>query len=316
MAGLVPAIRVLFHCGDDVDGRHRAGHDELKMKLDHARDVLARANRMIAHEGVLDAFGHVTMRHPTDPGRYLMSRSRAPELVQPDDILEFTLDSQSVNPTDVRLYGERVIHGTIYQTRPDVNAVCHHHAPSILPFCISGAELKPVYHLGATLGEKVPFWDARDDFGDTTLIVAKPEEGASLARALGASWIVLMRRHGATVAGRTLEELTFRTIYTARNAALQIQAHTLGHVSPLNPAETELAGEYNLRPGPVARAWEYWNVRLMAPEKGKSSPEEKITAEAKDETSPPSVNPVSRATCGHCGPCTPNSLLAHGFSAP
>jgi len=143
-----------------------------------------------------------------------------------------------------------------------VNAVCHHHAPSILPFCISGAELKPVYHLGATLGEKVPFWDARDDFGDTTLIVAKPEEGASLARALGASWIVLMRRHGATVAGRTLEELTFRTIYTARNAALQIQAHTLGHVSPLNAAETELAGEYNLRPGPVARAWEYWNVRL------------------------------------------------------
>ena len=267
MAGLVPAIHVLFHCGDDVDGRHRAGHDELKgnpvtMKLDHARDVLARANRMIAHEGVLDAFGHVTMRHPTDPGRYLMSRSRAPELVQPDDILEFTLDSQSVKPTDVRLYGERVIHGTIYQTRPDVNAVCHHHAPSILPFCISGAELKPVYHLGATLGEKVPFWDARDDFGDTTLIVAKPEEGASLARALGASWIVLMRRHGATVAGRTLEELTFRTIYTARNAALQIRAHTLGHVSPLNPAETELAGEYNLRPGPVARAWEYWNVRL------------------------------------------------------
>jgi HCOMODA/2-hydroxy-3-carboxy-muconic semialdehyde decarboxylase len=140
--------------------------------------------------------------------------------------------------------------------------VCHHHAPSILPFCISGTELKPVYHLGATLGEKVPFWDARDDFGDTTLIVATPEEGASLARALGANWIVLMRRHGATVAGRTLEELTFRTIYTARNAALQIQAHTLGHVSPLNAAETELAGEYNLRPGPVARAWEYWNVRL------------------------------------------------------
>src|SRR6187399_3724824 len=231
-------------------------------KLDQARNVLARANRIIAHEGVLDAFGHVTMRHPTDPGRYLMSRSRAPELVQPDDILEFTLDSQSVKPTDVRLYGERVIHGTIYQTRPDVNAVCHHHAPSILPFCISGMDLKPVYHLGATLGEKVPFWDARDDFGDTTLIVATPEEGASLARALGANWIVLMRRHGATVAGRTLEELTFRTIYTARNAALQIQAHTLGHVSPLNAAETRLAVVYNLRPDPLMRAWEYWNARL------------------------------------------------------
>jgi ribulose-5-phosphate 4-epimerase/fuculose-1-phosphate aldolase len=231
-------------------------------KLDQARELVARANRMIANEGVVDAFGHVTMRHPTDPNRYLMSRSRAPELVQPEDILEFTLDSQPVKPTDVRLYGERVIHGGIYRARPDVNAVCHHHAPSILPFCISGTELKPVYHLGATLGEKVPFWDARDEFGDTTLIVAEPEEGASLARALGPNWIVLMRRHGATVAGTTLEELTFRTIYTARNAALQIQAHSLGYVSPLNPAETRLAGEYNLRPGPVARAWEYWNVRL------------------------------------------------------
>jgi len=231
-------------------------------KLDEARELVARANRMIAHEGVLDAFGHVTMRHPTDPGRYLMSRSRAPELVQADDILEFTLDSRPVKETDVRLYGERVIHGGIYQARPDVNAVCHHHAPSILPFCISGMELKPVYHLGATLGVTVPFWDSRDDFGDTTLIVSKPEEGASLARALGPNWIVLMRRHGATVAGATLAELTFRTIYTARNAALQIQAHALGHVSPLNQAETRLAGEYNLRPGPVARAWEYWNVRL------------------------------------------------------
>ena len=231
-------------------------------KLDQAREQLARANRMIAHEGVLDAFGHVTLRHPTDPGRYLMSVSRAPELVQPDDILEFALDSKPVKPTDIRLYGERVIHGGIYQARPEVNAVCHHHAPSILPFCISGMELKPVYHLGATLGAKVPFWDSRDEFGDTTLIVAKPEEGASLARALGPHWIVLMRRHGATVAGKTLEELVFRTIYTARNAALQIQAHTLGFVSPLTAAETELAGEYNLRVSPISRAWEYWSVRL------------------------------------------------------
>ncbi len=232
------------------------------LTLDQAKDVLARANRMIAHEGVLDAFGHVTMRHPTDPGRYLMSRSRGPELVQPEDIHEFTLDSQIVKPIEPRLYGERVIHGEIYKARPDVNAVCHHHAPSILPFCISGMELKPVYHLGATMGAAAPFWDSRDDFGDTTLIVAKPEEGASLAKALGPNWIVLMRRHGATVAGSTLEELTFRTIYTARNAAVQIQAHGLGHVSPLTAAETELAGQYNLRPGPVARAWEYWSVRL------------------------------------------------------
>jgi HCOMODA/2-hydroxy-3-carboxy-muconic semialdehyde decarboxylase len=247
-------------------------------KLDEARDLVARANRMIANEGVLDAFGHVTMRHPTDPGRFLMSYSRAPELVQAEDILEFTLDSQIVKPVEMRLYGERVIHGEIYKARPDVNAVCHHHAPSILPFCISGMELKPVYHLGATLGDKVPFWDSRDDFGDTTLIVAKPEEGASLARALGPNWIVLMRRHGATVAGTSLHELTFRTIYTARNAAMQIQAHGLGHVSPLTAVEAKLAGEYNLRPSPVARAWEYWSVRLDKVEGNWRTPKPKAAA--------------------------------------
>ncbi len=112
------------------------------------------------------------------------------------------------------------------------------------------------------MGEAVPFWDSRDEFGDTNLLVAKPEEGASLARALGPHWIVLMRRHGATVAGRSLEELAFRTIYTARNAALQIEAHMLGHVGALNAQETRLAGGHNLGAGPVMRAWEYWSVRL------------------------------------------------------
>ena len=121
------------------------------MSLAEARELLARANRIIANEGVLDAFGHVSMRHPSDPSRYLLSRSRAPELVQPDDIHEFTLDSQIVKPIKERLYGERVIHGEIYKARPEVNAVCHHHAPSILPFCISGMKLEPVYHLGASM---------------------------------------------------------------------------------------------------------------------------------------------------------------------
>jgi HCOMODA/2-hydroxy-3-carboxy-muconic semialdehyde decarboxylase len=249
--------------------------------LDEAREMIARANRMIANEGVLDAFGHVTMRHPTDPGRYLMSRSRGPELVQPEDVHEFTLDSQIVTPIEARLYGERVIHGEIYKARPEVMAVCHHHAPSVLPFCVSGMELKPVYHLGATMGAKVPFWDSRDDFGDTTLIVAKPEEGASLARALGPNWMVLMRRHGATVAGRSLEELAFRTIYAARNAAMQIQAYGLGHVSPLSTTEAELASAYNLKPGPVMRAWEYWSIRLDKAEGNWRAPKAKTAAAKK-----------------------------------
>jgi len=233
------------------------------MSLAEAREALARANRIIALEGVLDAFGHVSMRHPSDPGRYLLSRSRGPELVQPEDVHEFTLDSQIVKPIKERLYSERVIHGEIYKARPEVMAVCHHHAPSMLPFCVTGMKMKPLNHLGATMGAQVPIWDSRDEFGNTNLLVARPEEGASLARALGPYWTVLMRRHGATVAGRTLEELAFRTIYTARNAAAQIQAELLGAgLEPLNAEEIELGGNSNLMPGPVMRAWEYWSVRL------------------------------------------------------
>jgi len=232
------------------------------MSLAEARTLLARANRILANEGVLDAFGHVSLRHPTDPKRYLLSRSRGPELVQPEDILEFNLDSEPLRPPTARLYSERVIHGEIFKARPEVMAVCHHHAPSILPFCVSGAVLKPVNHLGATMGLKIPMWDSRDEFGNTNLLVVKPEEGASLARALGPNWTVLMRRHGATVAGTSLEECVFRCIYTALNARMQIDALLLGGFEPLNDKEIGLAGGANLRPGPINRAWEYWSVRL------------------------------------------------------
>jgi ribulose-5-phosphate 4-epimerase/fuculose-1-phosphate aldolase len=232
------------------------------MSLAEARNHLARANRILANEGVLDAFGHISLRHPTDPKRYLLSRSRGPELVQPEDILEFDLDSEPIRPPTARLYSERVIHGEIFKARPEVMAVCHHHAPSILPFCVSGAVMKPVNHLGATMGVKIPVWDSRDEFGNTNLLVAKPEEGASLARALGPNWTVLMRRHGATMAGTSLQECVFRCIYTALNARMQIEALLLGGFEGLNDEETELGGGANLRPGPVNRAWEYWSVRL------------------------------------------------------
>src|SRR4051812_8234267 len=167
-----------------------AGHlpreTSLAQSLDEVRYEVALANRMVAHEGVLDAFGHVSMRHPGDPNRYLLSRSRAPELVEPGDIYEFTLDSEPVGaPSSVRMYGERVIHGEIYKARPEVMAVCHHHAASMMPYVISSAPLVPVFHLGATLGQSLPNWDQREEFGVTNLLVLKPEEGASLAKALG-----------------------------------------------------------------------------------------------------------------------------------
>ncbi len=117
----------------------------MPQSLDEIRYELALANRMLANEGVLDAFGHVSVRHPQNPNRYLLSRSRAPELVEPGDVLEYDLDSKPVVPPTMRLYSERVIHGEIYKARPDVMAVCHHHAPSIMPFCITGEKLVPVY---------------------------------------------------------------------------------------------------------------------------------------------------------------------------
>src|SRR6266699_1090214 len=119
----------------------------------NARYELALASRILANEGVLDAFGHVSLRHPTDPDRYLLPRSRSPQLVEPADVLEFTLDSEPVKPAAEKLFAERVIHGCIYQARPDVMAVVHHHAPAVLPFAIAGVPIVPVFHLGAAVGE-------------------------------------------------------------------------------------------------------------------------------------------------------------------
>lgn len=226
------------------------------------REELSLANRILAHEGIVDAFGHISVRHPTDPGRFLLSRHRAPALVAAEDILEYTLDTEPVHPTTFRHYGERVIHGCIYQARPDVMAVCHHHAPAMMPYAISRAAMVPVYHLGASMGFTVPFWDSRDDFGSTALVLVKPEEGHSLAKALGKGWTILMGRHGATAAGKTIRECVFRTIFSCKNAELQTQARLLGHVEALDEKEVELAAAYNLRPGPLERAWDYWVKRV------------------------------------------------------
>jgi HCOMODA/2-hydroxy-3-carboxy-muconic semialdehyde decarboxylase len=226
------------------------------------RHELAVANRILAHEGVIDAFGHVSLRHPENARRYFLSRSRSPELVEPEDVLEFDLESQPVHASDVQLYAERVIHGEIFKARPDVAAVCHHHAPAIMPFCISGEAVVPVFHLGAAMGASAPFWDSRDEFGDTNLFVVKPEEGASLPRALGAHAMVLMRRHGVTVVGAGLRQLVFRCVYSCHNARYLSEAKRLGNVSPLSPGEIEMAQAIFELPAAQSRAWEYFTSRL------------------------------------------------------
>jgi HCOMODA/2-hydroxy-3-carboxy-muconic semialdehyde decarboxylase len=226
---------------------------------------LALGNRIVANEGVLDAFGHVSMRHPDNPNRYFLSRSRAPQLVSPDDLIEYDLDSRPVREPSVTQYSERVIHGEIYKARPDVMSVCHHHAPAFMPLLATGSDYMPVFHLGAVGGIKPPFWDQHDEFGDTNMLVVKPEEGASLARALGEHWMVLMRRHGVTAAGASVRDCVFRTIYAARNAEYQVQAMTLGRgntIDQLSPGETERSSQISTQTTGLTRAWEYWTMRV------------------------------------------------------
>jgi ribulose-5-phosphate 4-epimerase/fuculose-1-phosphate aldolase len=242
-----------------IQSRNFAVPDELA----DFRHQLAVANRVLANEGVLDAFGHVSVRHPRDPNRYLLSRSRSPGLIEATDILEFTLDSQPVRPPTVQLYAERVIHGCIYQARSDVMAVCHHHAPAVMPFCIAGVPIVPVFHLGAAAGEMVPFWSQREEFGDTNLLVVQPEEGASLARALGGHGAVLMNNHGATVVGTELREMVSRAIFVCQNAEYQLKARILGGVKSLTTGETRLAATLNALPNVTNRTWEYWTLRLQ-----------------------------------------------------
>ena len=237
-------------------------------------DDLVVASRILAAQDVLDGFGHVSARHPDRVDRFVIPRMRAPGLVTRADLVEVYLDGRPCEPAAPPAPAERAIHAAIYRARPDINAVCHHHSAAVLPFCITGTPLVPVFHVGATMGSHVPVWDSRDAFGDTDLLVVNAAQGDSLARALDAFWTVLMRGHGATVAGRTVREMTFRSIYGARNAALQLAASRLGPAIPLSPGEAAAAGELNLRPVIVDRAWDLWTAQLAAPHDLPSTPGE------------------------------------------
>jgi HCOMODA/2-hydroxy-3-carboxy-muconic semialdehyde decarboxylase len=231
--------------------------------LNESRLELALANRIVANEGVLDAFGHVSMRHPDNPGRYLLSRSRAPELVSPDDFIEYDLESEPLCEPGVGQYSERVIHGEIYKARPDVMSVCHHHAPAFMPLLATRTDYVPIFHLGAVGGIKPPFWDQRDEFGDTNMLVVKPEEGASLARALGHHPMVLMKRHGVTVIGANIRECVYRAIQTCRNAEYQVRAMAIGgNIASLSPGETARCGDIIGKTTGVTRSWDSWALRI------------------------------------------------------
>ena len=227
---------------------------------------LVVANRILAHEGVLDVFGHVSVRHPERADRYLLSCSRSPELVTEEDILEFDLDSNPIDDGGRTLYSERPIHGCIYRTRADVSAVCHNHAHSLLPFGVTGVSLRPVFHVGAAIGAEVPTWEIRDEFGDATnMLVTDNERGSSLAKALGGSPTCLMRGHGSVAVARDLRSVVYVAITLMQNAAILTESLKMGAVNYLSSGEVDQLSKRVLESRSLDRAWNYWCQRAGFP---------------------------------------------------
>ena len=229
--------------------------------LDNAVREVVIANRILANERVVDAYGHVSVRHPLDPRRYLLSRSRAPELVERGDIIEFDLDGKALSGDARPPYLERFIHGAIYEARPDVQAVVHAHAEAVLPFTVSTTPLVPVVHMASFIGAHLPVWDIRDNFGDTNLLVVNMTQGRDLARTLGGARVVLMRGHGFTAAARSLQEVIRMSVYMPLNARVLSEARRLGEVKPLSRGEIEAHASMKPEDPSMWRAWEYWAVR-------------------------------------------------------
>ena len=222
---------------------------------------LVAANRILAGEGVLDAFGHVSIRHPGNPTEYIISRSLSPELVTVPDLQRLTLEGTRLGGDARSSYAEIAIHVGVYEARSDVMAVCHNHSPSVIPFGVTGFPLRPIYHMASTMGLDVPVWDIAEEFGDTDMLVRTIAQGRSLARTLGPRRVALMRGHGNVVAGRSLPEVVFAAVYMERNAELQMRAAALGTVHYLSAGEVERAGKMLLSPLVMERVWTYWRTR-------------------------------------------------------
>ena len=222
---------------------------------------LAVANRILANESVFDAYGHVSMRHPDYPDRFLLSRSRSPAQVMPSDIMEFSLDGKVIGQDIRPPYLERFIHGEIYRARPEVKAVAHSHATEVLPFSLTGTPLRPVIHSAGAIGATIPVWDIQDRFGDTNFMVGNQAEGADLASRLASNNVVLMRGHGFTAAGQNIIELLRICIYLRTNAIVLLEALKLGNVRYLTPGEIALVKAVKPQSPESLRAWDYWAGR-------------------------------------------------------
>jgi HCOMODA/2-hydroxy-3-carboxy-muconic semialdehyde decarboxylase len=222
---------------------------------------LAAAARILAMQGVVDGFGHVSMRHPETPDRFLMARAIAPALVRPGDIMEFDLGCVPCDGDTRPAFLERFIHGEIYRARPDIGSVVHSHSPSVIPFGLVQEPMRAMFHNAAFLAAGVPVFDIAEKFGATDMLVSDPARGVALAGILGAAPVVLMRAHGSVAVGPDLQTAVFRAVYTEVNARIQHHAALHGGpVAALTPEEGVLADAVNMKAG--WRAWDLWKQQV------------------------------------------------------
>ena len=220
-------------------------------------DDLVSANHILSMEGVVDGFGHVSVRDEKDPERFLLARSIAPASVAAADIMEFGLDGEPLDARGRKPYLERYIHSEIYRVRPDVQAIVHSHSPSLIPFGITATQLKPVYHMSGFLGAGTPIFEIRDSGGlNTDMLVRDRKLGAALAKSLGPAAFALMRGHGAVAVAGTLKQAVYRAVYAEINARLQAEALRLGEITYLNDAEA--AGATRANDEVIDRPWQLW----------------------------------------------------------
>lgn len=230
---------------------------EEKMSLQEVIRALVAANRILAHEGIVDAMGHVSARHPDNPKQYLLARARSPEVVEAGDIMAFHLDGTPVEDRGQPMYIERHIHGAIFEARPEVMAVVHNHCPEVLPFAITRTPMRPAVHFARRLGPSVPVWDIQDHFGDTDLLVTTMEQGRDLASVLRENKSALMRGHGCAVTGHSIPDAVQTSIAMKGNARAILDGLKLGEVTYLTAGEISAgsAGRASLRG--FDRSWEY-----------------------------------------------------------
>jgi ribulose-5-phosphate 4-epimerase/fuculose-1-phosphate aldolase len=231
--------------------------------MDQIEDLVA-ANRILAEHGVIDAYGHVSVRLQGNPRRYLLARSIAPERVTSEDIMEYDLDSNPVDPRGRESVRERFIHGEIYKARPDVNAVVHNHSPSVVPFSVTKVPMRPIFHMAAFVGKGVPNFEIRKAQKGSDLLVKTPYLGQALAKTLGKSPAALMRGHGSVTVGETLPRAVGRSIYLEMSARMQLQAIAIagprGKIVVLDDGEVQASvpgQDYN-------RAWPMWRAKALA----------------------------------------------------